>query len=548
MRSKIKRLSAILAAILLITTVIYFLWYRGVFLPGWIEWKEAQGSYLLGTEEAEIVLDNKILHVILNDSEIWRSETGYQVSEYVTGDVDHDGENELILLFWRHGSFKEHLPFWVEKNDNDWSQHIGVYDWKESYAYRLDPAWVSSRLGIQVAGIQMDQDGVVTLRASDGTETRWFWRTFGLSRLEDGEVPVLARKNEREQEKKLISFTASGDNLIHEAIYRAAKEKAEAEGREGYDFSFVYEEVAPFFQKHDINFINVESQISDQPPADYPYFSTPQECADALLTAGFNVFNLSNNHSYDQGTEGLQATEALWASKDGAFAFGLYDTGESPEIPILDYDGVKLAFLAYTYGTNGIETPQESNERVIYLSETDIIKEQLRHAREEADIVIVSAHFGTEGSHQITDSERALAKGLTEWGADLVIGTHPHVIKDAQWFDTSDGRRALVCYSLGNFISSMRKVGNLAGLTLECTFVCEAGRKVAIRNARLIPQVTVYGPYYREPHVKWLSDYSKEEAEQNREAYRDINYSFEKLVEIFRENVSTDFLSFEETG
>ncbi len=552
-----KWLPPTLAAILLMGGILYFLWYDGAFLPGWINWRESLGTYRFGEEEALVALLNQRVSVSLNKEQIWQSGKDCRVSDCITEDVDHDGKNELILLFWRHGSFGDHLPFWIRKNDSDWSQHIGIYDWKESYPYRLDPIWVSSGLGIEISELSADEDGIVTVTDKNGRETRWYWRTFGLMLLEEGEKPVVSRteggspagKGMKEQKalragetKKTISFTASGDNLIHEAIIRSAKDRALKEGKEGYDFDFAYEEVSGFFRAHDINFINVESLITETlPPSDYPDFSTPADCGMALLKAGFNALNLSNNHIYDKGSEGINATLDFWSDKEAA-VFGLYDRDDPMDICVYEYDGVRLAFLGYTYGTNGRETPEGSDKRAVYLSETELIKKQLEKARREADIVIVSCHFGAEGSHRITDGERTLGRALAGWGADLVIGTHPHVIKDAQWINTGDGRRALVCYSLGNFLSSMKRTGNLLGLTLECSFEVPKSGPARIKNARLIPNVTVYGPYYREPHVKWFSDYSSKEARDNRAAYRDIDYSYDRLTEILKENVSEQFL------
>ncbi len=538
----------IFSALIIIIFVIFVLWKAGAFLPAWISWEEGSSSYMLGNECAEVILEDKILHVILNGERIWESREGYLVSDFIVGDVDHDGENELLTLFWKQGSFNDHSPFFMERKDSEWTQHIGVYNWREEYSYRLDPAWVTSKLGISVSSFDIDEDGVVTVYDTSGKETRWYWRSWGLSLLEEGEKPFhhqqtegFPKADEKGSEKKSITFTASGDNLIHEPIYKAAREKA---GGDGYDFSFAYEDVADFFKDHDVNLINMESLVTDSiEPSDYPYFAAPSECAGELIDIGFNCFNLSNNHIYDKGLEGLRATEAFWDSVSGeALAFGLYEDGSFNDIPVFEYDGVRIAFLGYTYSTNDIETPGGSDSRVIYLDEKDIIKEQLRIAREKVDIVVVSCHFGAENSHEITDAERTLGKALAEWGADLVIGTHPHVIKDAQWFNTKDGRRAFVCYSLGNFLSSMKNCGQLLGLTLECRFEGEEGGKYVIKDARLIPNVTVYGPYYKDPHVKWLSDYSREEAENNREAYRDIDYSYDKILEILKENVSKRYL------
>ncbi|MCR5791137.1 MAG: CapA family protein [Lachnospiraceae bacterium] len=547
--------------------LLYALWYRGFFLPSFITWEEKEESCLFASEQADIRLSGKKVTVSLAEKPVWESPEGALVSDFLTGDINHDGVNELILLFWRHGSFKEHLPFWIKQNDRDWSQHIGVYGWKESYDYRLDPLWVTSALGMEVTALSLDEQGVLTVSHAGGEETDWYWRTWGLMRLNEGEKPFsprntaeektspAARAEDDEKEEKIsIRFAACGDNLIHESIWKAAKERAlsaDTEPASLYDFSYAYEDTADFFRQQDLCFINMETLVSDTlPPSDYPYFSTPGACAEALAACGFNVFNLSNNHIYDQGLKGLQATEAFWEKlsqqkKGEILTCGLFAATEKDPVPCFDCQGVRIAFLGYTYGTNDIETPEGAQWSVIYLSETDRIRKQLQKAREQADFVIVSCHFGTEGSHQITDDKRSTARTLCDWGADLVIGTHPHVVQDAQWFQTKDGRRALVCYSLGNFISSMKYTAALTGVTLSCRLDCtkkENRCQVSIREARLIPTVTTYGPYYHEPRVRFLADYSREEATANRKAYRDPDYSYDRILEILKDHVSEEFL------
>ena len=122
------------------------------------------------------------------------------------------------------------------------------------------------------------------------------------------------------------------------------------------------------------------------------------------------------------------------------------------KISIKTIDDVKFAFLSYTYGTNGLSVSNDSKYRVIYLSQTDTIRKQVKLARKKADVVVVSCHWGNEDSHEVTESQRAMAKNLTKWGADLIIGTHPHVVQTAEWVK-SKGRKAFCAYSLGNFIS-----------------------------------------------------------------------------------------------
>ncbi|MBQ7563749.1 MAG: CapA family protein [Lachnospiraceae bacterium] len=543
-------------------------------------------------------MKNKITYASINNKVVWESDSRYYVSDFLTGDVDHDGENELLLLFWKRGSFDKQLPFWISENDKAWSQHIAVYKWKEDYSYRLDPIWVTSKLGIDTAAFSIDEDGVVTLTDKDGEKTDWYWRSWGLVLLKEGERRAEVELTRSKREKQMregetssyqaeekdeegivrIRFSAVGDNLIHEPIYRDAlvgyedkQQNGDSPGEKSledaqeteveYDFSYVYRDVAEYFQGQDISWVNAETLINDEFPASsYPHFSTPGECGRALYDAGFRIFSLSNNHSYDQGEEGLSATEEFFAKMpEDCMTAGLFEKDALNRIPIYEYQGVKLAFLSYTYGTNGNELSESAEKRVILLSETELIKEQLARARQQADVVIVGCHFGKEGSFRVSDEQRTLAKALCEWGADLVIGTHPHVVQDAAWFRTSDGRKAFVCYSLGNFVSAMDKTGQLTGLVLSCVLECRPkktapeekgeqeteqveGYQTAIKEVSLIPIVTTYGPYYKRPHVRFLSDYPREEAAENRASFRDIDYSYDQIVKLLRENVSREFL------
>ena len=106
---------------------------------------------------------------------------------------------------------------------------------------------------------------------------------------------------------------------------------------------------------------------------------------------------------------------------------------------------------------------------IIYTSQTDVIERQVRLARQQADFVVVGVHWGVEDSHAIVDSQRTLAQQLADWGADVIVGTHPHVLQDAQWLTAADGRRSFAAYSLGNFLSTQSRPDQLVGaiLTLQ---------------------------------------------------------------------------------
>lgn len=110
-------------------------------------------------------------------------------------------------------------------------------------------------------------------------------------------------------------------------------------------------------------------------------------------------------------------------------------------------NGVTIAYLSYTDHTNGIPQSSAMTANVIYTSQRDVMEQQVRRARELADFVVVGVHWGVEDSHKITQTQRDLAQQLSDWGADVILGTHPHVVQDAEWKISVEGRQTFVAYS-----------------------------------------------------------------------------------------------------
>ena len=147
----------------------------------------------------------------------------------------------------------------------------------------------------------------------------------------------------------------------------------------------------------------------------------------------------------------------------------MYGEEDYDRIPLQTVNGVTIAYLSYTEHTNGIRQNKNMTANIIYTSQTDVIERQVRLARQQADFVVVGVHWGVEDSHAIVDSQRTLAQNLADWGADVIVGTHPHVLQDAQWLTAADGRRSFVAFSLGNFLSTQSRPDQLVGaiLTLQ---------------------------------------------------------------------------------
>ncbi len=312
-----------------------------------------------------------------------------------------------------------------------------------------------------------------------------------------------------------LHFSATGDNLIHSPIYKQAARRAV--GDEKYSFDYCYEHLAPFYAQQDVNWINQETLCNKElEPSTYPCFSTPGECAEALYRAGFRVFSLSNNHTYDKGASGIAATLRFWDTMpEDVVTTGLWH-GEADysTIPMQTVNGVNIAYLSYTEHTNGIPQSKAMTANVIYTSQTDVIRQQVEAARQVADFVVVGVHWGVEDSHKITEAQRTLAQQLSDWGADLILGTHPHVIQDAQWLTAADGRQCFVAYSLGNFLSTQSKPDQLVGavLTVDLNKTVDPDGTVhrSVTDPKLHPTVTHYDAGKSNVRTYLYRDYTPE--------------------------------------
>ncbi len=348
-----------------------------------------------------------------------------------------------------------------------------------------------------------------------------------------------------------VTFSASGDNLIHKSIYEdAATAAANAGNGDAYDFTYVYENIASFFADYDVNWLNQETLItSTLEPSTYPTFSTPAEIFDALYDVGFRVFSLSNNHTYDKGATGIDATLDFWASTpEDVISVGLYDDElDESDIELQEINDITIAYVAYTFSTNGIATPTNATKTVIYTSETERMKEQVMLADTLADVVVVSVHWGTEDSHVINTSQQTLAQSFADWGADLIIGTHPHVLQGCEWLTAEDGHEAFVVYSLGNFVSAQSKADNLIGgiltLTFEKTIDLDGSESIAIIDPAITPIITHYDVPYEYPRVYLWSDYTEEMAVSHGVRAYDERFSYSYAAQVIADNISEEFLA-----
>lgn len=258
---------------------------------------------------------------------------------------------------------------------------------------------------------------------------------------------------------KTITLVAVGDILNHNPVINMANN-----GDGTYDFSNLFVNTKSTISKADIAVVNNETicggaDLGIQGGSPYLIFNSPDELADNIIDAGFDLVLQASNHSDDMGSKGIKHCIELWKSKaDKIKMIGLNESQQERDtVTVMDVQGIKLAVLNYTYGLNGFVLPDGQEYLVDQMTDEtkEQIKSDIKKASEIADFVVVFPHWGTEYVvGEPTDGQKDWAKFFTEAGADLIIGTHPHVSENIEVVKADNGNEALCYYSLGNFTSN----------------------------------------------------------------------------------------------
>jgi len=267
--------------------------------------------------------------------------------------------------------------------------------------------------------------------------------------------------------------------MVHDSQNAAADR-----GLVGHNFAEAFSTVLHLTAPADLMFGNLETVLagSGRPYKGYPRFNTPDSFAEALKRSGFDIVQTTNNHSYDQGPAGLLRTLDVLAGFDLP-ALGTFASAEAAEAPwvILEAGDFRIGFLAYTFGTNGIEAPRGREYQVSTLNLPKAIREIETLRALGVDAVVVGVHWGKEYSHEPKSGQIRIAKKLIAAGADVLLGGHPHVLQPMEFIRTEGSqpgdppREGLAHYSLGNFISNMFLRPTELGVILEVTLAKPRG-------------------------------------------------------------------------
>lgn len=343
---------------------------------------------------------------------------------------------------------------------------------------------------------------------------------------EETETTLPDETEKVELENQKIRLMMIGDNLMHMSVIRSGYR---SDGSRNYDFMF--EPIKDYLELADIKITNQETIFggNDLGFSGYPQFNSPTELGDAIAKAGFNVVLHATNHTADKGINGMQHCLSFWDQYPEVMVAGMFKEAdvENQDIGLLDINGVTFAILNYTYSPNLAALPESIQGHLGMLcnwdKETGLIDLKTIHpdvltdiatAKEMADVVVVCPHWGNEYTFVPSYYQELFAKQMTEAGADLIIGTHPHVIQPVEWVVADNGNKALCYYSLGNYVSTQYDPESMLEAMAWVTFEVKDGAvEIVEAETGAFPMVYQYDTNHTFVSVYFLEDYTEELAQ-----------------------------------
>ncbi len=307
------------------------------------------------------------------------------------------------------------------------------------------------------------------------------WRYLDNASLLNISVGNLSSSKPKLETDRTARLMAVGDMLIHDDVY----DDFRINNGDTFDFRPAFTDVKPIIQQGDFNIVNEETILGgvDLGLSGLYVANSPQELGDAFIDTGFNIIQLANNHAYDRGLAGMTNTLSFWQQhQQEAITSGVYDSQETRDAtPVIEKNGIKLAFLSYTFGSNRGSGPNSFNLNII---NKELIRSDVERAKSVADVIVVGLHWGVEKDREPSSEQRELAQFLASIGVDIIFGTHPHVLQPPEWIVGSDNHKTFVMYSLGNFLSIHTEdpLYTLTGAIMGLDIVKSANGEINLRD------------------------------------------------------------------
>ena len=266
------------------------------------------------------------------------------------------------------------------------------------------------------------------------------------------------------------SIGVSGDFLLHSGVYNSAKNGSE------YDFSDMLRFITKYYDRYDFMVANLEVPLAgaDRGYSGYPLFNSPDAIARDLQEAGMDMMLTANNHTIDQGHDGMIRTQQVLLDA-GLKYLGTQMTPEDPDYIVQDINGIQVGMVCYTYETgdtsdgrktlNGNIVPAKSTDLVSSFNPAELdafyaeVQQHLASMRHEgAEVTMVFIHWGNEYELKQNKTQTTIAQQLCEFGVDVIVGGHPHVIQPFETLVSSTGHETYCIYSVGNALSNQNRV------------------------------------------------------------------------------------------
>lgn len=313
--------------------------------------------------------------------------------------------------------------------------------------------------------------------------------------------PIVTPKPTAIPEDSYATIVSFGDTLCHKPVFNAAYDEETGI----YEFSPMFKYVEKYFENSTINIGNCESPMAGEERgySGYPTFNCPAHLAVDLKELGVDVMTTANNHCLDKGFSGLSSTLEYLDSSGIAHVGTARTEEEQDTILFKDLNGIKTAFLAYTYGTNGIPIPSEK-QFCVNLIDEELILKQINQSKEEgAELIVVSMHWGVEYQTTENAEQDRLAEFLIKNDVQVILGCHPHVLQPMKMIsvqtDEGEEKEGLVIFSQGNFFSNQtsKNTKNTAIFNIEV--------KKSGKTGKVTVSKVTYAPIYmnrKEPGAK----------------------------------------------
>lgn len=314
-----------------------------------------------------------------------------------------------------------------------------------------------------------------------------------------------------------ISDLANIEHPIHqEAIAQLEKEGIDVnsisvedfgDSETHYDFAPMLAKIAPYTEYADATIANLEviAAYPDLPVSDYPQFNAPNTILTNIKKMGVDIVSNGTNHTLDYYSEGALLSIKHIKEADLMYV-GSYESFEDQQTPrVIDKNGIKVGFLTYSYGTNGIPV-EAGKEYTISLVDIDRMVKEVRELDEIVDAVVVTLQLGQEYDTLPDDNQRFVFEMLSEAGTKLILGGHPHVLQPMEWYNNN---QTFAIYSQASFLSGQERADNKQGGITEVTFKRQEDGEVVVANPKFMPTYIFGAPEEQMYEVVPYADFAK---------------------------------------